>query len=126
MFAIYTKKGNRKYHYYLCVNAQKRGYGACPTRLLNAENTENEVIECIRKVTADESAMKNILNTLNQNGPSENTITMSKLKEAFLINAPLWKELFPKEKQRFLKILLKQIDYDANRYSLNLMYPLRD
>jgi site-specific DNA recombinase len=120
MFAIYTKKGNCKYHYYLCVNAQKRGYRSCPTRLLNAENTENEVIDCLRKILDDDNALKNILNAVNQGGASEKLITISKLKEAFLINSPLWKELFPQEKRRFLKTLLKQIDYDATKENLSL------
>lgn len=120
MFAIYTKKGNCKYHYYLCANAQKRGYQSCPTRLLNAENTENEVVECLKKIVDDENAMKNILNTLNQAGTAQNVITMSKLKEAFFINSTLWKELFPKEKQRFLKTLIKQIDYDAPKENLSI------
>lgn len=122
MFAIYTKKGNCKYHYYLCVNAQKRGYRSCPTRLLNAGNTENEVIECIRKILGDDNALKNILNTVNYGGTSENLITISKLKEAFLINSPLWEQLFPQEKRRFLKFLLKQVDYDAIKENLSLIF----
>jgi hypothetical protein len=39
-----------------------------------------------------------------------------------LINSPLWNELFPQEKARFLKTLLKQIDYDAAKENLSLTF----
>lgn len=122
MFAIYTKKKGCKYHYYICANAQKRGYESCPTRLLNAEHTENKVVELIRQVLSDDGALKNILEAVNESDPPAPAITMPKLKQAFLINSPLWNELFPQEKARFLKTLLKQIDYDAARENLSLTF----
>jgi len=45
MFYTYAKKGNLKYGYYICSNAQKRGYANCPTRSVNAQDIENAVIE---------------------------------------------------------------------------------
>lgn len=120
MFAIYTKKKGCKYHYYVCANAQKRGYETCPTRLLNAEHTENKVAELIRQVLNDDAALKNILKAVNENDSL--AITMPKLKQSFLINSPLWNELFPQEKARFLKTLLKQIDYDAAKENLSLTF----
>lgn len=122
MFAIYSIKKGCKYHYYLCAKAQKHGYQSCSTRLLNAEHTENKVVELIRQVLNDENALKNILNAINQSDGQGDLVTMSKLKQAFLINSPLWNELFPQEKGRFLKTLLKQIDYDATKENLSLTF----
>jgi site-specific DNA recombinase len=122
MFAIYTIKNGCKYHYYLCAKAQKHGYQSCSTRLLNAEHTENKVVELIRQVLNDDSALKNILDAVNKSDPPVTLITMPKLKQAFLINSPLWNELFPNEKARFLKTLLKQIDYDAAKENLSLTF----
>ncbi len=122
MFAIYTTKKGCKYHYYLCAKAQKHGYQSCSTRLLNADHAENKVVELIRQVLNDDSALKNILNAINEIEPSAQLVTMSKLKQAFLINSPLWNELFPQEKARFLKTLLKQIDYDAAKENLSLTF----
>ena len=122
MFAIYTKKKGHKYHYYLCASAQKRGYESCPTRLLNAEHTENEVVECIRKTINNKESVKNLLDTINAGEPPEKMVTMAKLKEAFLINSPLWKEFFPEQKRRFFTTILKQIDYDAANANLKLTF----
>jgi YesN/AraC family two-component response regulator len=120
MFAIYTKKKGCKYHYYLCAKAQKHGYHSCPTRLLNTVNTEHKVFELVRQVLNDENSLKNILDAINQG--NDTPFTLSKLKQAFLINSPLWNELFPQEKARFLKTLLKQIDYDASKENLSLIF----
>ena len=53
MYYIYSKKGNNKYHYYLCMNAQKRGYKSCPTRLISAQATENKFMEFLRTICKD-------------------------------------------------------------------------
>jgi len=45
MFHTYSQKGSKLYRYYVCVNAQKKGYQTCPTRSLNAQMLEQQVIE---------------------------------------------------------------------------------
>ena len=74
----------------------------------------------IRQVLSDDGSLKDILKAVNENDSP--AITMPKLKQAFLINSPLWNELFPQEKARFLKTLLKQIDYDAAKENLSLTF----
>ena len=53
MYYIYSKKGANKYHYYLCMNAQKRGYKSCPTRLISAQATENKFMGFLRTICKD-------------------------------------------------------------------------
>jgi hypothetical protein len=53
MYYIYSKKGANKYHYYLCMNAQKRGYKSCPTRLISAQAIENKFMEFLRTICKD-------------------------------------------------------------------------
>jgi len=53
MYYIYSKKGVNKYHYYLCMNAQKNGYKGCPTRLISAQTIENKFMEFLRKISKD-------------------------------------------------------------------------
>ena len=53
MYYIYSRKGASKYHYYLCMNAQKRGYKSCPTRLISAQSIENKFMEFLRTVCQD-------------------------------------------------------------------------
>jgi len=50
MVHTYTKKNGKCYRYYVCLNAQQRGWAACPTKSLNAHEIETFVVEHIRGI----------------------------------------------------------------------------
>jgi len=67
MFHTYTsKKGQYKYRYYVCMNAQKRGYKNCPTRSVNAQQIENAVITSLVKIANDSELRREVLNDVNK------------------------------------------------------------
>ncbi|NTU49670.1 MAG: recombinase family protein [Desulfobulbaceae bacterium] len=53
MYNTYANKGGQRYSYYCCLNASKRGYSICPTKLVNAHMTEAKVMECLRTIIKD-------------------------------------------------------------------------
>jgi len=96
MFHTYTsKKDNRKYRYYVCMNAQKRGYNNCPTRSVSAQVIENAVIDNLRTIAAS------------------STDAQKELKEALIVDSPIWETLFPQEKHKALRLMLKEVNYSA-------------
>ena len=48
MTPAHTKRGSRRYRYYTCTNAQKRGWQACPSRSIPAAEMDKVVLEQIR------------------------------------------------------------------------------
>ncbi len=50
MGVTFTKKGDKRYRYYLCHNANKNGYAACPIRTAPAGDIENLVLIQIRRI----------------------------------------------------------------------------
>jgi site-specific DNA recombinase len=50
MHHTYTSKGGRRYRYYVCANAQQRGWDACPSKSLSAHQIEESVIEHVREL----------------------------------------------------------------------------
>ncbi len=49
MMHTYTaKKNGKRYRYYVCRNAQQRGWASCPSKSLNAHDIETAVVEHIR------------------------------------------------------------------------------
>ena len=48
VYSYATKKG-RKYPYYVCLNAQRKGWAACPGKSLPAAAIEESVVERIRQ-----------------------------------------------------------------------------
>jgi site-specific DNA recombinase len=95
-----SKKGQRKYRYYICLNAQKRGYSSCPTRSVNAQVIEDAVITNLRAIAANS--------------------TDKELKEALIVDSPIWETLFPQEKHRALKLMLKEAAYSATDGKIDL------
>ena len=53
MMHTYTSKGNRRYRYYVCLNAQKRGWENCPTKSVPAAEMERFVVERIKAIGKD-------------------------------------------------------------------------
>lgn len=59
MVHTYTQKPNgRHYRYYVCLNAQKRGWNACATKSVPAGELEQFVVEQIRNVGRDPALAK--------------------------------------------------------------------
>jgi len=55
MVHTYTAKDNgKRYRYYVCLNAQQRGWASCPTKSLNAHEIETAVVEHIRGIGRNE------------------------------------------------------------------------
>ena len=50
MVYSYSKKKDRKYPYYVCLNAQREGWAACPGKSLPAGALEESVLGRIREV----------------------------------------------------------------------------
>jgi site-specific DNA recombinase len=49
MVYTYSKKKDRKYPYYLCLTAQRKGWAACPSKSLSAHAIEESVVGRIRQ-----------------------------------------------------------------------------
>lgn len=49
MVYTYSAKNDRKYLYYLCLNAQRKGWAACPAKSLPARRIEESVLGQIRE-----------------------------------------------------------------------------
>lgn len=189
MFHTYSAKGNYKYRYYVCMNAQKRGYSNCPTRSVNAQAIEDAVIDGLRKIACDSKAQEQSIKSLreslqeeiehlkeeqkitgnevqdlsarikdlkesleHQKGDQnlsvievnnlkgkllnderlmsemrikkiqieEELVTREEFMEALSITSPIWDTLFPQEKRRILKLLLREVDYDGRDGTLGL------
>ena len=61
MTPSHSAKGVRRYRYYTCTNAQKRGWHACPSKSLPADAIERLVLERIRGLGRDPALLRAIL-----------------------------------------------------------------
>ena len=104
MFHTYTlKNSSRKYRYYLCSNAQKRGYNSCPTKSINAQAIEDVVINYLKTMLSN----KDISGHPNK-------------QEVEALISPIWDTLYPEEKRRILRTLVKEIDYNRESKKIGI------
>ncbi len=61
MSHTFTTRGNRRYRYYTCTNAVKRGRAACPGRSLPAAEIERAVVDEIRCLGRDPAVLRETL-----------------------------------------------------------------
>ena len=53
MYPTHATRGNRRYRYYVCTAAQKKGWNRCPSKSIPAVEIEQFVIEQIRDIGRD-------------------------------------------------------------------------
>jgi len=53
MHTYTTKKNGRRYRYYVCLNAQKRGWHTCPSKSVPAPEIEKFVVDQVRTIGKD-------------------------------------------------------------------------
>ncbi len=63
-----TKNGNRRYRYYVCTNAQKRGWHDCPSKSIPAREIEQFVVDQVRGIGSDTALLAETLDEARAQG----------------------------------------------------------
>jgi site-specific DNA recombinase len=72
MAPSHTKRGpNRRYRYYVCTNAQKRGWHSCPSKSIPAGEIERYVVDQIRGIGSDPALIHETLHRAVEQVDSE-------------------------------------------------------
>ena len=105
MTPAHTKRGNRRYRYYTCTNAQKRGWQACPSRSIPAAEMDKVVLEQIRGACP-------------HSGPGDGELT---------IDGPgrfdrWWQALSHQDQGEALRGLVAKVDYDGRAGQLAITF----
>jgi len=58
-----TKAGNKRYRYYVCTAAQKRGWHTCPSKSIPAKQIEDFVVSQVKKIGYAPEILKDVIET---------------------------------------------------------------
>ena len=105
MTPAHTKRGQRRYRYYTCTNAQKRGWRACPSRSIPAAEIDKVVLEQIR-------------GTCPQSGPNE----VEPMMDGPGRFDRWWQALSPQDQSGALRRLVEWVDYDGRAGQLAITF----
>ena len=91
-----AKNGGKRYRFYACINAIKRGRQACPSRYLPAQEIENLVVEQIREIATNRQCSREADDAL-----------------APFRDHSVWEALPAAEQARLVQRLVQQVEYDG-------------
>lgn len=75
-----TKNGNKRYRYYVCCSAQKRGWDTCSTKSVPAAEMENFVVSQVRGLTSDHQFVAETVSAYTKKQRSQITILQGERK----------------------------------------------
>jgi site-specific DNA recombinase len=61
-----SRNGTKRYRYYVCSSAQKRGWSTCPSKSIPAAQIEQFVVEQIRCLSRDHALLQEVLSQARQ------------------------------------------------------------
>lgn len=61
MIHSFTRKGQRRYRYYVCGRAQRQGWQTCPTKSIPAPEVERFVVDQVRRIGTDRKLQREVL-----------------------------------------------------------------
>ncbi len=106
MTPTHTKRGDKKYRYYVTHTAQKRGYEECPIRMVRAGDIEGIVFDQIKSIFKNPSL---IISTWSVAKTMDDGITENDVRDGLQNIETVWDHLYHKEQTRLLQLFIKKI-----------------
>jgi site-specific DNA recombinase len=104
-----AKNGGKRYRFYACINALKRGRQVCPSRYLPAQEIEKLVVEQIRQIA-----------TTGQSSREADK------KLAPFRDHSVWEALPATEQARLVQDLVQRVEYDGCEGKVSITFRSRD
>ncbi len=113
-----TKKKNKKYRYYVSIQAVKKSYSVCPLKTISAPLLEEVVLDQTRRVLTSTEWVNRML----VSHPNEK-ISMHDVTAALKNFGVVWEELFPAEQARIVQLIIHKIAVHPNKLIIEFHPP---
>jgi site-specific DNA recombinase len=108
MMHTYTVRHRKRYRYYVCLQAQKRGWHTCPSKSVPAAEIERFVVGQVRKLE-----LARLQQAVGRDVADKATF------EAF---DEAWEGLSADDKARVLRQLVERVDYDGAEERVSVVF----
>ena len=106
-----TKNGVVRYRYYVCCNAQKRGWDNCPSKSVPAGEIERLLIEQTRTFLRD-PANPTLVEQTHENAGAMDLSAFRAMAES----------LTAQEQARMVQLVVQRVDYDGSRNKVSTTF----
>jgi len=122
MTPTYAQKKGRRWHYYLCWRAHKRGWSTCPSPTLPAHQIEKFVVDRIRAIGTDSELVAVTLEEARRQARPGQRISAADLRNALAEFDTLWAAMTTAEQAEIAQSLIERIDYDGRTKEINIVF----
>lgn len=112
-----SRKGTKRYRYYVNVKASKVSYGDCTLKSVSAPLIEDIVLQQAKRILTSSEWIDKMLGKKRKT--DANIIDVRAALDHFEL---LWEELFPAEQARIIKLIIKEITVYPNKITI-LFFP---
>lgn len=106
MTPTHTKRGDKKYRYYVTHTAQKRSHEECPIRMVRAGDIEGIVFDQIKSIFKNPTL---IISTWSVAKTMDDGITENDVRDGLQNIETIWDHLYHKEQTRLLQLFIEKI-----------------
>ena len=107
MTPTHTKRGNKKYRYYVTHTASKHGYEECPIRMVRAGDIEGIIFDQIKSIFKNPSLL---VSTWSVAKTMDDDITKEDVRDGLQNIETVWDHLYHKEQARLLQLFIEKIN----------------
>ena len=108
MSPSHTRRRGRIYRYYVTREAIMAGYETCAVTSVPAADVEGAVVDQVQKLLAAPELVARTWATAKREGDDQ--ITEREVTVLLAGFATVWKELFPVEQARLVRLLVERVD----------------
>jgi len=113
MMHAYSGRHNYRYRYYVCSQAQKRGWHTCPSKSVPAVEIENFVLQQLQKVRLDQ--------VRQAIGPSSQDVAHPASDGSPALDAR-WEDISTPEKVRLVQQFIERIEFDGSAGDVSIVF----
>jgi site-specific DNA recombinase len=108
-----SKNKTRRYRYYVCCSAQKRGWSTCPSKAIPATEIERFVLGRIQDIGKEPGLLRDAL-AQDQGGTTPgSTVDVAEIEQAWSVLDGRWATLTAEECGRIAGLIVARVDYDG-------------
>jgi site-specific DNA recombinase len=117
-----AKNKTRRYRYYVCCAAQRRGWRTCPSKSLPAVEIERFVLEKIHALGNDHNLLRKVL-AKNPKGKSPKW-SVNEVAKAWPAFDRRWTTITPEETAKLVGLTVERVDYDGAKGKVAIAFRL--
>jgi len=126
MTPSHTRRGCRRYRYYVCTNAQKRGWDQCPSKSIPAGQIEAFVVAQLGGIGREPTPVDLVVAGTEQEAGRSSAAAVERCADESRVALAgfgvVWPTLTPEEQARIVDLVVQRVAYDGGKGTVAITF----